>query len=242
MVGCPVRNRDWIITDYMRGLLKQNIPKDQIHFAFLLDNSKDSTEHIIRKMTEKCPNVDIFYLSSSNKEFYERERNQNYRHMSVVKNEWLAMRRRKDEYCVMVDSDIILEEEDAINRLIKTNLPIISAPVLNLGSNTPHYNILEDSEDGFRHYFTPELLPYTEINGDRIVEVDATGACVALRRDVVDNVAYEYHKSSEDVGFSISAKEKGYKLFCNLDIKTIHARSRGRWLSHGKGLYANIGK
>lgn len=240
MLGCPVRNRDWIITDYMEGLLSQDIPKDLIHFAFLLDNSNDSTEYIIRKMTKDCPNVDIFYLSSSNQDFYEREKNQNYSHMATVKNEWLAMRRKKDKYCVMVDSDIILEEEDSVYKLIMTGLPIVSAPVLNLNSNTPHYNILEKIDKGFRHYYTPELLPHIETDCGRVIEVDSTGACIAIRRDVADRVSYTYHKSGEDQGFSILAKEMGYKLYCNLDIKTTHVRNRGRWLSHGEGLHANI--
>lgn len=244
MVGCPVRNRDWIIEDYLQAIENQEIPKKEIHLAFLLDNSTDNTGCIIKRKTKNAgyKKVDIFTLQSDS--YYDRKENRDFTHLAEVRNKWLAMRRKLDEYIVSIDSDVILKDDDAIARMISTELPIISAPVLNLYvAGVGHYNILQSVGDNYKHIYAPEKEKFTLFNGDRIIKVGSTGACVSIRRDVLDSgVHYKYHKSGEDQGFSQLAFECGYESYCNLDIHTVHATDMGRWIEYGEGLESEISR
>lgn len=245
MVGCPVRNRDWIIEEYLQAIENQEISKKEIHLAFLLNNSTDNTGCIIKNMTKDkgYGKVDIFTLMGDS--YYDRRDNRDYKYLADVRNRWLTMRRRSDEYIVNIDSDVILKDDDAISRMINTGLPIISAPVLNLYvAGIGHYNILQYiGNDGFKHIYTPELEDFSLFNGDRIIKVGSTGACVSIKEEVLNSgVHYTFHKSGEDQGFSKMAFKNGYESYCNLDIKTMHVTDMWRWVENGEGLESHIPK
>ena len=47
MIGCPVRNRAWILPDYLQHLRALKYPQEQIEYCFVINDSFDETRAIL---------------------------------------------------------------------------------------------------------------------------------------------------------------------------------------------------
>ena len=121
--------------------------------------------------------------------------------------------------------DDTLPRPDAILRLLKHDLPIVSG--LYCRRSEPHYPIIINMNRDNRKVlgFT---YPY-EMNPpkDKLVECDAVGAgCLLIKREVFEKMPQPWFKvgqyHGEDIYFCLQAKEAGYKILVDTGVECMH--------------------
>ena len=224
MIGAPIaRNRAWVLPKYLSALYDLDYPKENIHLAFLINGKeKDGTACIIKQFKnehiEEYSSIDIFYLKSDYED--NRMKNRDYDYFAKVRNGFVAMRRKDDEYIFSVDSDVILEP-DTLTKLILHDKDIVSALVCN-GEHGPRkfHNIMMEVKDNKNNY--KHIDPTGEL-----MKVDVTGACYLIHKDVLNKgVSYEFHRQGEDCGFCKNAQKEGFDIYCDTNIELKHIMER----------------
>lgn len=152
-----------------------------------------------------------------------------FNHFADIRNTWLSMRRKEDKYILSVDSDIILPPETA-NELLATEKPIVSALIKNTEIGPYQtYNILEQSyfAEGDQGDTVNFYTSLDKTNGLR--QVDITGACYLISREVLDEgVYYGYHLQGEDIFFCEQAAKRGFNIYCQQNIQPKHIMEKGK--------------
>ena len=137
----------------------------------------------------------------------------------------------KFDYLLSVDSDIIMEP-DTLQKLLncQNQQTAVSSGVYiqrKDGVRIPEIYVHNPQTGGQKN------IDISEVQGDRLIEVEAVGfGCCLVRRDVFEQVGnpwFQYHSNiefdkvlSEDVDFCIKARNKGYKIIVDTSIKLRH--------------------
>jgi hypothetical protein len=218
LIGCPVRNREWILPDYLKALENLDYPKENLAFHFILNDSTDKSKEILlnwkyETMKDGYRYVRITELNFDYPPDWGETRittngssitrfNKGYKALSVLRNllldlAWLDI---KSDYLFSIDSDIIVKP-DILSNLLLAEKHIIAGLVKNDSSN---YN------------FTPK-----GITPKGVREVDIAGAIILISRKVIDNkrIRYSPGKTGEDEGFCFSAKAQGFKSYILSDLQ-----------------------
>ena len=149
------------------------------------------------------------------------------------------------DYTMWIDSDILYRQED-LDRLFsvaegyKNDLDIISG--LYKMHDGEHYATVQNwDKDYFSKNGTFQFMTDKDINAmpkDQIAEVSYTGmGFILIRRGVFEKIGYPWFRpifqeigtaydfTSEDVGFCLSAQEKGIKIWVDPTIRVGHEKT-----------------
>jgi len=224
-IGSLIRNRGWILSIFLEHLYKLDYSKKNISMFFLLNDSQDNSYTILECFKDRYLNeyrnirigtVDLGgeYADSSR---VIRNRYNMYKRLSFLRNIIIRSFLVEDyDYLFFIDSDILVEP-DCLERLIENNKDICAALVQNHYKDKI-YNFMFYDENKRRFYRPIDFkLP------DKIFEVDLTGACYLIKKKVIEvGVKYDFNIVGEDGGFCLKAKERGFKLYVDPTIKTLH--------------------
>lgn len=224
LIGCPVRNRAWILPRYLESLRSLDYDPHKIEYCFVVNDSTDNTLEILRNFKYEVLNpVRIINCNLQGNNGHQRGQ-YSFFHLAILRNILLDEFLKSDcEYLLSVDSDILLPP-NTIKALQKPQSDIISALVCNgheIGDEGI-YNILNRKANG--RYEHIRNFP-----SDQVFEVDCTGAAYLIKRKVVEKyrVRYSASRGSEDIGFCEDAKAKGIKIYCNPQVVAKHEMSEG---------------
>ncbi len=222
LIGCPVRDRAWILPRYLQCLLELNYPKNQIEYAFVVNDSTDTTLEILQKFALRSPSpVHLIQQNMSSRNSSSRGA-YNIANLVVLRNILLNMFIKSDcSHLFSVDSDILVTP-DSLNELIKLDLSVVSLLVRNdhhIGE-LGYYNISR-LQGGQYH-------PIRDFPRGRLLQVDCTGAGYLIKRFVIEEqgVRYRLHLQGEDAGFCDDARSKGIALWCHTGLECVHVMQR----------------
>lgn len=199
-LGAPVRNRGWILEEYIEAIENQNL---KISMFFIVNDSKDNSLEIISK--KKIPHrIHNFEFEGYIRGEYSID------HLAYLRNEILDEFLKSDcEYFLSIDTDIIIPEH-SISQLIKHEEDIVSMLIRNNDKTICH-----------NFFINGQQIEKEVING--LIPVDMTGAVYLISRRVIESgVRYNYDRLGEDIPFCQSAKEKGFEIYCDTSLKPIH--------------------
>lgn len=224
LIGCPVRNRAWILPRYLQSLRNLDYDSRDIEYCFIVNDSTDNTLEILKAFRDDVSNqVRIINCNLQGSNGHQRGQ-YSFFHLAILRNILLDEFLRSDcEYLLSVDSDILLPP-NTIKALQEPQCDIISALVCNgheIGDEGI-YNILNRNPYG--RYEHIRNFP-----SDQIFEVDCTGAAYLIKRKVIEKyrVRYSASRGSEDIGFCEDAKAKGIKIYCNPQVVAEHVMHEG---------------
>jgi GT2 family glycosyltransferase len=220
-IGCPVRNRAWVLPGYLKALDAIDYPDKQ--YIFYENDSTDISADILRDFIHEHPNTWAESIYNVSKPEHTRAgySANNYGHLANIRNHFIDMFLCGDaDYLLSIDSDIIVPP-DTIAKLLPLadNKTIVGAAISNipgrdLDGHVPG-NFMISQGDTIIH---PPEYPITGTVG-----VDVVGAVYLMPRKVLeDGVRYGAHWQGEDVAFCQQAKDKGYKLLVNMDCRPEH--------------------
>ncbi|MFA5313454.1 MAG: hypothetical protein WC375_09105 [Methanomassiliicoccales archaeon] len=220
MVGCPIQNRDGLVKKYLTYLLMLDYPVEKIRAVFYVNNSTDKTEQILREFKDHYGGwFGSFEIYSENNSGYVDDywkQSRNYSAFAEVRNKWLSYL-EDEKYILSVDSDIMIPRR-GLKALLSHNKDICSLLV----KNTPYSHNIMKYKKGVPKSI-PELDKNQKSNFGELLEVDITGACYLINREVIDSgTRYGFDKRGEDVYFCDEAKRRGFKLYCDTGVKAKH--------------------
>lgn len=206
LIGCPVTNREWILTEWFYHVDKAVAALDaEIEFAFVCGTSVDRTRGLLDLELALRPNghyvVDYEeHPYHGYQRFWDLTR---YHHMTDVRNVLLqAVRAIKPDYFLSLDSDILLHK-DAISNLLESiegypavggKLYMTPAPdcIPSFANIGPNNNLRRDDAEG-------------------VMEVDVIMAMKLMRPEAY-HIDYRPDFQGEDIGWSKACRESGLKL------------------------------
>lgn len=238
-IAAPIRNRAWILNQYLDYILKLDYPKSKINIHFVLNDSHDESRRILlnfkKNNKSEYNNINIDTLNRHVPEDARVSfvRNQYiYQHLSILRNHILS--KVSTDYLFSVDSDILVSP-DILKKLLSHKKDIVSGLIYNGYIAEPsrpyrYTNILKyDSGGILRHianYKTKNAVKFTQ---PELIEVDVTGAVYLMTNKVCKSVRYGYHRQGEDIHFCNMAKENGFKIYSDLSAYCIHMMREGQF-------------
>lgn len=219
MVGCPVRNRAWVLPTYLAALTQMDHPAEAIEFCFIINDCQDETPGILRDFARSCPGpVRLVEEKHSRPGGYKRGYYSLSR-LADLRNRLLGeFLNSSCTHLFSVDSDIILPAF-ALRQLLADNCPVVSALVCNGHEldDPSLFNVLnQDDKGNYRHI--------REIPAGVLFPVDCTGAACLIAREVIEKygVRYRSNKGAEDIGFCEEVRQRGLPIFCDSRIEGLH--------------------
>lgn len=221
MIGCPMRNRAWILPRYLESLTSLEYPSKYLNYCFIVNDCIDSTLSLLDTFANEHPNqVKILVHDLGERQSRSHLRGYyNFAHLAQLRNSLLSAFLKSDcDFLFSVDSDIVMPLI-SLKQLLADDCAIVSALVCTgheLGY-TDIYNILRHTEEG-------RWIHIRDIPRDRIFEVDCTGAAYLLKREVIERYGIRYSAAygAEDIGFCRNAALKGLKIFCDGRVEGKH--------------------
>ncbi len=219
MIVSPVRNRAWVLPDFLAALDGLNYPPDCISYHFLVNDCIDATAEVLRNWTASRSRATVEELDTHvqgwNRYAWPRY---SYVNLALLRNHLLDRFLGSDAaYLFSVDSDVIVPAH-GLRELIAANRAVVAGVISNLPGLPPEaspiHNFLFRAGEYYRH---EAKVP------DGLFEVDLTGAAILIRRDVIaTGVRYRGTRSGEDASFCEQVQAKGFQLWCHGGVRCQH--------------------
>jgi cellulose synthase/poly-beta-1,6-N-acetylglucosamine synthase-like glycosyltransferase len=218
LIGCPVRNRAWILPRYLQYLQKLDYPPHLLEFCFIVNDCHDSTPAVLEDFARKLPGRVRLIYADIHSHHGHRRGQYNLHHLAYLRNLLLsAFLQSNCRYLFSVDSDIMVPSH-ALKQLLDDNCDIVSALVCNghLLADQNLYNVLRIENGNYIHM--------RKVPRNRVFTVDCTGAAYLIKRKVVEEygVRYSAENGAEDIGFCQMAQAKGLEICCDGRIECLH--------------------
>jgi len=242
LIGTPIRDRAWIIPYYLSCLYGLNYDKKLIDLYWIINNSSDQSQKLLKDFKYKYNNeynsITIEITNKPKLPTYDRENSVGIRQEVYP---WLAYLRNKlldkcvsfnCDYLWSTDSDILFKP-DTLSRLLSHNIPVVSALLYNgylhdgIESAYKYPNILREIKPRLYQHISNYRIKNPQLNSfGTLIEVDYTGASILISKDVCKVAKYDGNKIyGEDESFCWSAKQNGYKLYCDISLFLNHIMS-----------------
>lgn len=218
-IGCPVRDRAWVLPEYLAALNAiDHAPKQ---YVFLENDCTDGTPQILREWVADSPlmmtRVDGASVGHTRSE-YGRD---GYAHLAAVRNRFLELvAATRADYLLSIDSDVIVPPDVLTTILPLANQQTIVGVAL---SNIPGKpldgrlpgNFLVDRAGSLVHPYRYPLAG--------AMDVDVTGACCLIPMSAIRaGVRYGPHPQGEDIVFCRDATARGFRIVVTFDVRPEH--------------------
>lgn len=231
-IACSVRNRDFILNQYLDHILTIDYPTQQIDIFFLLNDSNDKSESILRTFKEKYKNkYRKITIETYNRNVPEDKRTTEirdkyiYDHLSVLKN--YIITKVKTDKLLFIDSDILVPNS-VINNLLNSEKDIVSGLIYNgyiVRPDKPYLfpNIMKLRGNESYEHIVNHYVKNASLNSvSNLMKVDLTGAVIMLDKSVYKKIRYGYHPQGEDAYFCKMAQTQGFEIWCDIGTFCTH--------------------
>jgi len=131
MIGCPVRNRAWILPAYLDCLKKLVWPDRLIEYCFIINDCIDQTADILEQFAKGQTAPVRLVSADSQKKFAYARGEYSFSHLADLRNMLLREFLHSEcEFLFSLDSDI-LAPPHSLTQLIAGGYAIISCLVCN---------------------------------------------------------------------------------------------------------------
>lgn len=221
VMGCPVRNRAWVLPEYLAALSAIDYPEKSC--LFLVNACQDTSPELVYTYLRTHKGLAVEYNRPHPPGHRRGEYNRDgYRYLAGLRNAFLELflAQTDGEYLLSIDSDIIAPT-DIIAKLLPLadHATIVAAAISNvagrsLGGGVPGNFMLYDGQSA--HH----LASYP---ASGVLAVDITGAaCLIPRAILMKGVRYAPHPQGEDIPFCLAAQQQGCRLLVSFDVNCEH--------------------
>jgi len=230
LISAPVYDREWILNDWFTAIEAQDFPMRDIGFQFEAGPGDDATIRVLMDFHSRHPELRCFDVVINENETHvshvEGQRNwqrQRYATMANFRNNLLVRAVCKSpDKMFSLDTDILLEDPSTISILYQlTDQLDAVAPLCYMTPTDINFPNVMTWGQNMHGYRLSEGYPISTIfNADVIM------AAVMMSKPVFENTCYQYHPQGEDLGWSLSCREKGFKLYSASSLYAAHIMSR----------------
>jgi len=228
LICAPVRNREYIIKEYLQGILELDYPRCLISIYWIVNDSSDSTLQILNEFRDnnisnyKDIKIDTINFGAPEDARTSIRRKATFYTLATLRNKLLEYFLTTDnEYLFSIDSDIIVKP-NILRQLLSDNKDVISAYVCNEIRKGKRGNALTVFETEIQDEQGNKIKGSSHIDASTMPEMfkcDLTGACYLIKRAVIESgVRYAYGLAGEDMPFCLDVKKNGFEMFCRKSI------------------------
>ena len=199
MIGCMVKNAARWLPKFFSVLDRLTYPRDKLRVVFEYGRSDDNTLELLKEFAGKGTfNVEVYqepvdYFLMKNGPFGAASIYQEFQELL------------REDYFLLLDSDIIEAPENLIERLLEVDEDIV-APYIGILPYGYFYDTWVFRVQNCR--FHPTMYPGLRYN--RPVEVDSVGTCFLARREVFRETPI--NNPYPDIAFCNNARKLGYRV------------------------------
>ncbi len=232
LISAPIYDRAWILPEWFKAIERQNFPLSNIGFLFNLGPDDDSTHDILWNWHQDHPEVKLFdaqiqmrIAHSAHPDETRVWSSMQYYNMVFLRNDLLERASVLEgfDYYFSLDSDIILEDPETINKLIAYAQEDFSRSVISpLMYMTPFDTNFPSAMSWIDRPGGKAIRRLEEYRIGELFETDVVMAAVFMQKPAFKNVRYQWHQQGEDLGFATALAEFGFKSFAAWDIYCPH--------------------
>lgn len=208
LIGCPSRNRAWILPEWRRHIESSLFDEDvSLHYTFVIGDDDLETKRLIETW-DYTSHITVTEPDYGPKRRWNASR---YSHMVTLRNQLLDIVRFIDpDYFFSIDSDILVHPE-SMNSMIKT-LHNLDVDAVGGVTYLDPVDIRCTNLGNWQDYSTKTGFKRVENPGTHMVDIIM--AYKLMSRNAY-NIDYEYHKAGEDLGWSKACNNQGVRLACD---------------------------
>lgn len=234
VIGSLVKDREWILPDYLKCIDAIDYPKEKISYIFIINNSSDRSFDILHQWSQG-KNV---HLMEHNFKLTEPHGEHKWNHQLLdemanmrdcLKDEAFELLRWND-YLISIDTDILFPP-GVIKHLVMSDKEIIS-PVFWAGWHDGKYDTQKLPQVWINggYHLTNDFVQFVA-NSRRVFEVGGLGAFTAIKKTLnTTNPALNYQNvdfmphgmEGEDRNFCMRASVLGIKRFASTYYDLLH--------------------
>jgi hypothetical protein len=231
IIGCPMYKRSWILHHWIKSIISQSIPVNDIGFIFEVSPDDTATIQALeswRKFDKRRPYFEIKIREDI--PHFEHENNgrqwsmSKYVNMVSLRNSLLeSVRKIQPEYYFSLDTDILLTNTNTIELLIahiKSGADAVNPLMFMTPFGTMYPSVMDWRLDVPAKAFRKEKYEL-----GHYFQSDVIMAAKMMSKDVYNNINYTLHEQGEDVGWSLECKKAGFKLYSASYIYAPHIMS-----------------
>lgn len=231
IIGCPIYKRDWILHHWIRCILSQSYNIEDIGFIFEASPEDEATLSILETFKRFQKNIPLFEINvREDLPHFEHIKNgrqwtlSKYANMVKLRNSLLnRVRELQPDYYFSLDSDILIQNPNTIELLI-AHIKSGADGVSPLMFMTPT-GCLYPSVMNWRPDVSTKAMRKLSYPLGTYFQSDIIMAAKMMSKNLYSEVDYEVHEQGEDIGWSLNAKRKGFKLFSASYIYAPHIMS-----------------
>lgn len=216
LIGSLVRDRAWVLPDFLRGILALDYPTDEIELLFIVNDSTDASWDILerfrREHLKRYSEIFIMQISlgAPKDKRIDEIRQEIIPNLAYLRNVMLSHIGCND-FLFSVDCDILLPG-NALRELLGAGKDICAGIV----NNHP-------ADFWPNIYDQRKRQPWRDYPRQQVFECDVTGAVILLSRAVCNSVQYGVpDRGGEDIFFCNDARAKGFRVFANSRVNAWH--------------------
>lgn len=229
MIGTPIRDRAFIIREFLEAIDDLDYPHDRIELNLKFNNigKKDTTPNEVKDWmndTNALDRYDLIHIG--NTDFPNPPPNRSTeRYSELIQNlctlrNWIRrdFLNSKCDYLLDIDSDQILNK-DSLKRLVGHKKDIVGAitkiPYSGSGIWCWNFYSYDEKTDDFTHY--------RHQPSGKLEEVDSIGGIVLYSRKAIEEVGAKMPgRFGEDYLYHLEAKKKGFQVYADTGEEVAH--------------------
>lgn len=233
LIGCPIYDRAWILTEWFFHIERQDFPLEDIGFIFEAAPDDDETVNALYAFRDKHPELKHFEVNINTDEQHKAHpegkrvwTSDHYSVMARLRNRMLdRVTDINPDRFFSLDSDILLENPRTISELVQITSAVDAAsPLMYMTKddmNFPNCMSWCEEDGGRAQRLYPHCYPYGSL-----FQVDVIMAAVMMTRPVYAMTRYKWHFQGEDLGWADDCAKLGFELYLASYIYTPHIMSR----------------
>lgn len=244
-----IKNREWILPDFLNKIMAIDYDKSKISLIFIDDYSNDNSLAILNRFNNQCK--DLFeniiivepndYFSNNESSRILKDRNKLYEHLSGLRNKLIEKCIEiKVDYQLSIDSDILVSQ-DILNHLLNFKKDYIATIVLNDNhlKDKFDYDNLKNRYINASQNINNNPIHFKNYELNNLYEVNMSGACYLISNKLF-KFRFKNHRFGEDSGYCEDII-KEYKIYLETTLKSIHIMER-KYLNAGLSKFEELFK
>jgi hypothetical protein len=232
LIGCPIYRRHWILNSWIAAIKSQSYRQTDLGFVFEVAPDDFDTLNILNTW-KKYDSASFYFEIKVRDDINHFEHLPNGRNWTISKYENMVnlrnsllstVRKIEPDYYFSLDSDILIQNPNTIELLVshcKEGADAVSPLMFMTPTNDLYPSVMSWCGDG-----TNRAMRFRRYPLGTYFQSDVIMAAKMMTKEVYSNIDYSVHEQGEDVGWSYSCKEKGYRLFSASYIYAPHIMSQ----------------
>ena len=229
MIALAVRDRAWILPQFLKCLRDLEYPRKSIILYFLVNNSEDRTEKILDEFQKEYDKQykKIILSVTDNIPIPKDDRTAAtrtkyiYPHLVNLKNKIREEAlHEKVDYLLLLESDVLFSP-NLLTSLLSHQKDIIT-PLIPVTIKEDRFNIMNKNTGkiwgkfpSYEHILIPMF--------NMLFKVDMGGGILLIKKEVfLQGVKWQYSPQGEDCGFAVACEKRNFEIYCNGSIYCQH--------------------